>query len=449
MSFPRYPKYKTSGVEWLGEVPEHWQVLPCRAIVQERTAKNEYAKCQDYLSLMANVGVIPYAEKGDVGNKKPEDLSKCKIVTRGDFVINSMNYGIGSYGLSDYDGVCSSVYIVLKPKNDVVESRFALRIFESRSFQKNAQSFGNGILEHRRAINWDILKSIGVGIPSFDEQKSVLTFLDHETAKIDELVAEQERLIELLKEKRQAVISHAVTKGLNPDAPMKDSGIEWLGEVQEHWEMKPLGRITLSRCDGPFGSGLKSEHYADSGVRVIRLQNIRAEGFNDSDAAFIEKEYHDNDLTGHEVVAEDVLIAGLGDDKNLVGRACVAPVGIEPAMVKADCFCFRLNRERALPAFVATVLSVSATFDAGMLATGTTRSRIPLSITSGRRIPLPPLAEQITIVAHLERELATFDTLTTEANRVIDLLKERRTALISAAVTGQIDVRNLVSVESA
>ncbi len=96
MSFPRYESYKDSGVEWLGEVPEHWDVLPCRAIVHERTAKNEGGKCADYLSLMANVGVIPYAEKGDIGNKKPEDLSKCKIVTKGDFVINSMNYGIGS-----------------------------------------------------------------------------------------------------------------------------------------------------------------------------------------------------------------------------------------------------------------------------------------------------------------------------------------------------------------
>ena len=107
MSFPRYPKYKPSGVEWLGDVPEQWAVIPCRSIVHERTAKNDGAECQDYLSLMANVGIIPYAEKGDIGNKKPDDLSKCKIVTRGDFVINSMNYGIGSYGISDYDGVCS------------------------------------------------------------------------------------------------------------------------------------------------------------------------------------------------------------------------------------------------------------------------------------------------------------------------------------------------------
>ncbi len=209
MSFPSYQKYKSSGVERLGEVPEHWEMLPCRAIVHERTAKNDGAKCQDYLSLMANVGIIPYAEKGDVGNKKPEDLTKCKIVTRGDFVINSMNYGIGSYGLSDYDGVCSPVYIVLKPQNDVVESRFAFRIFENRAFQTYAQSFGNGILEHRCSINWDILKSIYVGVPPKGEQQAILEFLDRETAKIDELIAEQERLIVLLTEKVKSLVLSA------------------------------------------------------------------------------------------------------------------------------------------------------------------------------------------------------------------------------------------------
>ena len=265
MSFPRYPKYKDSGVEWLGQVPEHWQVLPCRAIVHERTAKNDGAVCQDYLSLMANVGIIPYAEKGDVGNKKPEDLTKCKIVTRGDFVINSMNYGIGSYGLSDYDGVCSPVYIVLKPQNDVVESRFAFRVFQNRAFQTFAQSFGNGILEHRCSINWDILKPIGVSVPPKDEQQAILEFLDRETAKIDELVHEQERLMALLKEKRQAVISHAVTKGLNPTAPMKPSGIEWLGDIPAHWVEYPLRALLALK----HGYAFDSEVFSDSGEYVL------------------------------------------------------------------------------------------------------------------------------------------------------------------------------------
>ncbi|MFY8043776.1 MAG: hypothetical protein ACOVOD_12715, partial [Rhodoferax sp.] len=110
--------------------------------------------------MMANVGIIPYEEKGDVGNKKPEDLGKCKLVEKGDLVINSMNYGIGSYGLSSLAGVCSPVYIVLRPRLDRIRDRFAFRVFENRAFQTHAQSFGNGILEHRAAINWDILKGI-------------------------------------------------------------------------------------------------------------------------------------------------------------------------------------------------------------------------------------------------------------------------------------------------
>jgi type I restriction enzyme S subunit len=256
------------------------------------------------------------------------------------------------------------------------------------------------------------------------------------------LVAEQQRLLELLKEKRQAVISHAVTKGLNPNVPMKPSGIEWLGDVPAHWRVMPLGRITVSRCDGPFGSGLKSEHYTDSGVRVIRLQNIRRDGFDGSDEAFIDTEYYERELNGHDVVKGDVLLAGLGDDKNTVGRACVAPVGIEPAMVKADCFRYRLDTTQAVPEFIATALTASSVADAGVLSSGSTRSRIPLSVMATRKLPIPPIAEQKRIADFIRIESLQFDTLTAEAQRAIDLLQERRTALISAAVTGQIDVRN-------
>ncbi|MES2237385.1 MAG: restriction endonuclease subunit S [Pseudomonadota bacterium] len=435
MSFPRYPKYKDSGVEWLGAVPEHWSVKRIGYYFNERREK---VSDKDFpaLSVTKN-GIVPQLDTA----AKSDDGDNRKKVSKGDFVINSRSDRKGSAGVSAFDGSVSLICTVLRPQEQV-DAPFVHHLLRCQPFQEEFYRYGKGIVADLWSTNYSEMRNILLGMPPLPEQSKIAAFLDRETAKIDELMAEQRRLMELLKEKCQAVISHAVTKGLDPNAPTKPSRIEWLGDMPAHWEAKPLGRITLSRCDGPFGSGLKSEHYSESGVRVIRLQNIRAEGFNDSDAAFIDKEYHDNELTGHEVVAGDVLIAGLGDDNNLVGRACVAPAGIEPAMVKADCFRFRLDRERALPAFVARVLSVSATFDAGMLATGTTRSRIPLTITSGRRIPLPPLAEQQAIAAHLDTELAKFDTLTAEAQRAIDLLQERRTALISAAVTGQIDVRS-------
>lgn len=214
----------------------------------------------------------------------------------------------------------------------------------------------------------------------------------------------------------------------------KDSGVEWLGEVPEHWRVLSLAKITVDRCDGPFGSGLKSEHYTDSGVRVIRLQNIRSEGFNGDDAAFIDADYYRTELNGHDVMGGDVLIAGLGDDNHPVGRACVAPAGIEPAMVKADCFRFRLDVSQVAPAFVATQLCAGAVADAGILSSGTTRSRIPLSVTSMRKVAIPPCDEQTQIASFLNRETAKIDGLVGEQLRLIELLKEKRQAVISHAV---------------
>jgi len=188
---------------------------------------------------------------------------------------------------------------------------------------------------------------------------------------------------------------------------------------------------------------LKSEHYSEDGVRVVRLQNIREYRFDATDAAYIDDSYYRTELGGHDVSCGDVLIAGLGDERNCVGRACVAPQGIEPAIVKADCFRFRLDESRAMPHFVATQLTAGAVHDAGVLSSGSTRSRIPLSVMATRRLALPTTKEQSDIVEFLDRETARMAPLIAEGERAIALLQERRTALISAAVTGKIDVRGL------
>ena len=217
-----------------------------------------------------------------------------------------------------------------------------------------------------------------------------------------------------------------------------DSGIEWLGEIPAHWQSLALGHLTISRCDGPFGSGLKSEHYTESGVRVVRLQNIGWAEFTDLDAAYLDDAYARR-LGDHSVKGGDVLIAGLGDDGHPVGRACVAPVEIEPAMVKADCFRFRLARERILPRYAAFQLSATAAAVAGRYATGATRTRMNLATSASRKITLPPMKEQEAIAAFLDRETEKIDALVTRKERLIELLQEKRAALITRAVTRGLD----------
>jgi type I restriction enzyme S subunit len=215
----------------------------------------------------------------------------------------------------------------------------------------------------------------------------------------------------------------------------KDSGVEWLGEVPAHWEKLKLSRISREKCDGPFGSAIKSEHYRDSGVRVIRLQNIKKNSFNGRDAAYIDANYYYREISRSDVVGGDLLVAGLGDDNNVVGRACVAPYSVAPAMVKADCFRFRLDDARVLPGFLAYQLSAGAEADAGLLSTGSTRSRIPLSAMGTRVVALPPRDEQAKVSAFLDHETARIDALVEQQQRLIELLKEKRQAVISHAVT--------------
>jgi type I restriction enzyme S subunit len=452
MSFPRYPEYKASGVEWLGEVPARWEVARLRFAAALNPSKSEVQN----LDPSTLVSFLPMEAIGDDGTLKLDRERPLHELTQGytyfregDVTLAKITpcyengKGAVMTGLRNGVGFGTTELIVTRPKPEWTESAYLHYLFISSRFRALGESHMYGAGGQKRVPD-SFVRDFITAWPLVEEQRLIAAFLDRETAKIDALVAEQRRLMELLKEKRQAVISHAVTKGLTPDAPMKDSGVEWLGDVPTHWTIMPLIRATATRCDGPFGSGLKSEHYTDAGVRVVRLQNIKFDGFSDFDAAHIDADYYAESLSGHDVVEGDLLIAGLGDDNHTVGRTCVAPVGIEPAMVKADCFRFRL-KAGALPKFISHQLNSGAKADAGMLSTGTTRSRIPLSSMGRRCIALPSPQEQEAIVSFVETTKAQLDQLMEEARQGISLLLERRTVLISAAVTGQIDVRGLAS----
>ncbi|EPT7429013.1 restriction endonuclease subunit S [Vibrio cholerae] len=439
-----YSEYKESRVPWLGKIPSHWKLLPCRAIVDNQVEKNDSGKIEEYLSLMANIGVVRYEEKGDVGNKKPEDLTKCKLVKQGNLVINSMNYAIGSYGMSPFNGVCSPVYIVLEPKEQIVERRYALRLFENKPMQKHLAQLGNGILQHRAAIKWDDIKPQAVPVPPLEEQRAILYFLDRETQRIDSLIEEKQTFIKLLKEKRQALISHVVTKGLNPNVEMQDSGIEWIGQVPKHWVVKKIKYDVLGIEQGWSPQCESTPVLDDHTWGVVKVGCVNRGIFNPEQNKKLPEELEPRK---EYAIKKGDLLVSRANAKEWVGSAAVPDRDYDNLLLCDKIYRIKLDLEKADPEFFAYYLSSDqAREQIEIDATGTSSSM--LNIGQGTilnmPIPAPELPEQQSIVQGIKNKTSQIDRLMLEVLDSIELLKEHRTSLISAAVTGKIDVREAV-----
>jgi len=233
MSLPRYAAYKNSGVDWLDQVPASWCIVPLWTLF--RRAKRVGFESEQLLSVYRDFGVIPKASRDDNNNRASEDLSVYQLVLPGDLAINKMKAWQGSVGISAHRGIVSPAYFIFEPVHHE-NPRYLYYLLRSPRYITGYLSLSKGI----RVNQWDLEPQyhsrMPVVLPSLSEQSAIAAFLDRETAKIDALIAEQEKLIALLAEKRQATISRAVTRGLNPNAPMTDSGVPWLGEMPAHWE---------------------------------------------------------------------------------------------------------------------------------------------------------------------------------------------------------------------
>ena len=293
-------------------------------------------------------------------------------------------------------------------------------------------------------LSQDEFRRFVLALPPIGEQTAIATFLDHETAKIDGLIAEQEKLIALLAEKRQATISHAVTKGLNPAAPMKDSGVAWLGEVPAHWEisrLKFVASVQTGIAKGKDNSGKKTIE-----VSYLRVANVQDGYLALDDIAKIE--IPADELPRYRLRPGDVLM-NEGGDFDKLGRGHLWNGEIEDCIHQNHVFAVRPNAissewlNRVTSSNAAQFYFMSRSKQSTNLASISSTNVMELPL------PLPPNEEQAVIVSFLDTETTRLDTLTAEATRGISLLKERRSALISAAVTGKIDVRHLAEAEAA
>ncbi len=438
MSLPRYPEYKASGVEWLGEVPGHWDVVPFYSVAKEREESNIGMLEDNLLSL--SYGRIVQKDITSNDGLLPESFETYQIVRPGDMVFRLTDLQNDKRSLRtaivEETGIITSAYVAAKPIS--VEPLYLNHLLRSYDTQKVFYSMGGGL---RQSMKFSDLKRLPTLVPPPEEQQTIAAFLDRETGKIDALIAEQRRLVELLAEKRQAVISHAVTKGLNPNAKMKDSGIEWLGEVPVHWYRAQVGRVCNQISDGPHFS----PNYVDDGVMFLSARNIGVDSWHLDDAKFIsEADYSE---FCRRVIPEkgDVLYTKGGT----TGIARVVDIE-DRFQVWVHVAVLKLDQGLIDPYYLAYALNSVGCYEQSQLHTrGATNQDLGLTRMTKIWFALPPLEEQFEISEFLDRETAEFDTLTAEANRAITLLQERRSALISAAVTGKIDVRSVQVMELA
>ena len=430
--YKAYPEYKESGVEWIGSIPSHWTLKKLKylaPLVSEKATNKTNPIALEHIQSWTGK-LIPTKSKFE------GDGTKFKA---GDILFGKLRPYLAKVYLTKEDGEAIGDFHVMRPVSyDYGNFLKSLMLTTDYISTVDASTYG---AKMPRA-SWDFTSNIQLPFCPELEAKKIANFLDHETAKIDTLITKQEKLIELLKEKRQAVISHAVTKGISykgqPDAPMKDSGVEWLGEVPEHWDCLAISKATQKITNGYVGP--TRDILVESGVPYIQATHIKKGRVNFNQAYYVRESWslkHSKSI----LKENDVLVvqtgAGTGDtglvSKEEEGFNCHALIILQP------------RREVLLGGYLALVLrsdyGVSRLFS---IRTGGMHPHLNCGEVQFVKIPLPPIEEQSNIITYIQFQLEKISSLEDKVNQAIHLMKERKIALISAVVTGKIDVRDWV-----
>jgi type I restriction enzyme S subunit len=415
--FKPYPAYKDSGVEWLGGIPADWELKAVKRVAKLRAGTAITAES------IQEVGEFPvFGGNGIRGfNSSYTHDGRFPLIGRQGALCGCVSFASGKFWASEHAVVAASQTGI-----DPAWLAFLLCAMTLNDFSQSAAQPGLAV---------ETISALRVPVPRISEQRAIAAFLDRETARIDALVAKKERLIELLQEKRRALITRAVTKGLDPNAPKKDSGVNWLGQIPAHWEVKRLWHLTPSARRIMYGIVLPGPN-VDDGVPIIKGGDVSPERLRLdrlSRTTFeIESGYVRSRVRGG-----DLVYAIRGS----IGEAAMIPLELEGANLTQDAARVAYTPATHGPWLLQALRSVAvfAQLEAGAL--GATIRGINIRDLKRASIPVPPRDEQRGIANLLEREMGKIDTLVSKVQDAIDHLKELRTALISAAVTGKIDVR--------
>ncbi|EOE5692411.1 restriction endonuclease subunit S [Campylobacter upsaliensis] len=424
--------YKPSGIKWLGEIPQSWKIKPLQAIFNQRNEQNNNLEFQTILSLVKDVGVIPYEEKGNVGNKAKDDLQGYKIARVNDLVLNKMNAVIGSLGVSKYNGLVSPIYLVLYIANPNYLITYYSYLFQIKSVQKFLRKFAYGIMEIRESIDYLEFKKMFLPLPPLQEQKEIAEFLDKKCEKIQNYIDKKQKLITLLQEKKQALINEVVTKGLNPNIEFKNSGIAYLGLIPHHWEVRRVATL------GKFfkGSNISKNDLQDSGVSVVLYGDIYTK-YEIKTKQFQSKIAENFAKDKTQILCGDLLFSGSGETKEDIGK-CICYLGNEKAYVGGDVIVLRQMGQDSL--FLSYVLNSDyIKYQKAVISKGEIIIHIYASNLRDLKIPLPPLQEQKEIAAFLDSKVAQINSAIEKTKKQIELIKEYKNTLINEAVCGRIN----------
>ena len=436
-------KMRDSGVEWIGEVPEGWEVNRLQWHLEELVEKNDPIQTTNILSLTNDRGVIPYEDKGNVGNKAKENYTEYKLAYKNTIVANSMNVLIGSVGLSKYDGCVSPVYYIYKSK-DSNSIRYYNYLFQLTPFQKELRRYANGILEIRlRVSSSDILKR-SVPAPSFSEQRRIADYLDEKCAAIDGAVGELKRGIEDCKAWKKAIIFEAVTGKANVLAAknakvakrqMRDSGIPWIGEIPEGWEVKPLRRL------GRLANGIsKGGEYFGKGFPFVSYSDVYK---NDAIPTQVKGlvEANDQERERYSVKRGDVFFTRTSETVDEIGIAAACLKDIQDSTFAGFLIRFRPMTDELLPEFSKYYFRnklVSEYFAKELVMV--TRASLGQELLKSLPVFIPPMKEQQAIADYLDEKCAAIDALVAEKEKLIADLEAYKKSLIYETVTGKREV---------
>ncbi len=436
--YKAYPEYKESGVEWIDSIPSYWEVKPTFALCDASTQKNIDGAESNVLSLSYG-NIIPRDVETNFG-LLPESFNTYQVISCGDVILrltdlqndkNSLRVG-----LAKQKGIITSAYLKLKANSDI-NPNFLYRLLHSYDTTKVFYGMGGGL---RQSMKFEDFRRLPLLLPPYEEQIKISAFLDHETAKIDNLIEKQQQLINLLKEKRQAVISHAVTKGLNPDVPMKDSGVELLGQVPAHWDSVRVKQVSSFITSGPRGW---SDYITDDGDEIF----LQSGDLNNELGLHLDKAKRVSPPKNAEGIRTrlmngDVVICITGAN---TGRVAIVSKLSQKTYINQHLSLIRPEIPKINASFLGYCLASSNGHSYFEVAQYGLKEGLNLSNIAEAPLALPPLHEQDAIVKYLKCVQNNYDYLSCLSANQVGLLQERRTALISAAVTGKIDVRDWVA----